>query len=210
MPLDDGAEKLSKSRYCSVSGQPVLVDFDDSVLDEKEIFMRDGSSILQRRQSRLRSWIKGSLLHPDANRLAGRIAQQFARMLKEKEKKPKLLIVGGGGKGIGTDVFYDDPDIQVIGFDIYASPLTHFIADAHMIPIETGSIDGVWIQYVLEHVLEPWRVVGEISRVLSNKGLVYAETPFFSRCMKVPMILSVLRTVANGGFFVILLKSNQE
>lgn len=179
MPLTD--EKSSKIRYRSVSGQPVLVDFDDSVLDENEMFMRDGGSVLQRRQSRLKRWIKGFLLHPDVNRLAGRIAQQFAQMLKEKGKRPRLLMVGAGGKGIGTDVFYDDPDIQVIGFDIYASPLTHFIADAHQIPIETGSVDGVWIQYVLEHVLDPWRVVGEIRRVLSNEGLLCAETPFLQQ-----------------------------
>jgi len=179
MPFN--GEKSSKIRYRSVSGQPVLVDFDDSVLDENEIFMRNGASVLQRRQGRLRNWIKGSLLHPDANRLAGRIAQQFARMLKEKVKKPRLLMVGAGGKGIGTDVFYDDPDIKVIGFDIYASPLTHFIADSHHIPIETGSVDGVWIQYVLEHVLDPWRVIGEIRRVLGNDGLVYAETPFLQQ-----------------------------
>ena len=186
MPLDDGAEKLSKIRYHSVSGQPVLVDFDSSVLDENEIFMRDGGSVMQRRQGRLRGWIKGRLLHPDANRLAGRTAWEFAQKLKAKVKKPRLLMIGAGVKGIGTDVFYDDPDIQVIGFDIYASPLTHFIADAHLIPIETGSVDGVWIQYVLEHVLEPWRVVGEISRVLKTDGLVYAGTPFLQQVHEGP------------------------
>jgi len=179
MPFD--GEKSSKIRYGSVSGQPVLVDFDNSVLDENEIFILNGASVLQRRQSRLRNWIKGSLLHPDANRLAGRIARQFARMLKEKVKKPRLLMVGAGGKGIGTDLFYDDPDIQVIGFDIYASPLTHFIADTHQIPIKSESVDGVWLQYVLEHVLDPWRVVGEVRRVLNNKGLVYGETPFLQQ-----------------------------
>lgn len=179
MPLSDG--KSSKIRYRSANGQPVLVVFDDSVLDENEIFRQNGGSVLQRRQSRLRNWIKSRLFHPDANRLASRIAQQFARMLKENGKKPRLLMVGAGGKGIGTDVFYDDPDIQVVGFDIYASPLTHFIGDAHQIPIESESVDGVWIQYVLEHVLDPCRVVGEIRRVLSNKGLVYAETPFLQQ-----------------------------
>lgn len=137
--FNDRTGKSSKIRYCSVSGQPVLVDFDDSVLDENEIFMRDGGSVLQRRQSKLRNWIKDRLLHPDANRLTGMMSQEFARLLKEKVKRPKLLMVGAGGKGIGTDVFYNDPDIQVIGFDIYASPLTHFIADSHRIPIESGS-----------------------------------------------------------------------
>ena len=152
-PLDDG--KSTKIRYRSVSGQPVLVDFDDSVLDENEISERNGVSALPRRETRVRNWIKGSLLHPDANRLAGSMAWKFAQKLKAKVKKPRLLMIGAGVKGIGTNVFYDDPDIQVIGFDIYASSLTHFIADAHRIPIEAGSVDGVWIQYVLEHVLEP-------------------------------------------------------
>ena len=179
MALNDG--KSSKIRYCSVSGQPVLVDFNNSVLDENETFMMDGGSVLQRRQCRLRSWIKGHLLHPDANRLAGRMAWECIQNLKAKVERPRLLMIGAGVKGIGTDVFYDDPDTQVVGFDIYASPLTHFIADAHRIPIETGSVDGVWIQYVLEHVLEPWKVVGEISRVLKTDGLVYAETPFLQQ-----------------------------
>jgi SAM-dependent methyltransferase len=181
VPLDDSAQKSSKIRYYSVNGQLVLVDFDNSVLDKNEIFMRDGGSVLQRRQGRLRNWIKGRLLHPDANRLAGRMAWEFAQKLKAKVEKPKLLMIGAGVKGIGTNVFYDDPDIQVIGFDIYASPLTHFIADAHQIPIETKSIDGVWIQHVLEHVLDPWKVVGEVSRVLRTDGLVYAETPFLQQ-----------------------------
>lgn len=179
MALNDG--KSSKIRYCSVSGQPVLVDFNNSVLDENETFMMDRGSVLQRRQGRLRSWIKGHLLHPDANRLAGRMAWECIQNLKAKVERPRLLMIGAGVKGIGTDVFYDDPDTQVVGFDIYASPLTHFIADAHRIPIETGSVDGVWIQYVLEHVLEPWKVVGEISRVLKTDGLVYAETPFLQQ-----------------------------
>jgi len=177
--LTDG--KSSEIRYRFVNNQPVLVDFANSVLDENEIFMRGGNSVLQRRQSRLRRWIKGCLLHPDANRLAGRTAEQFTRMLKEKVKKPRVLMVGAGEKGIGTNIFYDDPDIQVVGFDIYASPLTHFIADAHQIPVASESVDGIWIQYILEHVLDPWRVVGEIRRVLRTKGLVYAETPFLQQ-----------------------------
>jgi len=38
--------------------------------------------------------------------------------------------------------------------------------------------DAVWIQAVLEHVLDPVRVVAEIHRVLRPGGLVYSEIPF--------------------------------
>lgn len=179
MPI--GGEEQKNNCYRSIHGQPVLVDFNDSVLNGEDIFMSSGGSVLRRRQSRIRDWIKGRLLHPDANQIAGRMAQRFGQLLKKKRQKPKLLIIGGGSKGMGTNIFYDDPDIQVIGFDIYASSLTHFIADAHQIPIESESVDGVWIQYVLEHVLDPWRVVKEINRVLSNEGLVYTETPFLQQ-----------------------------
>ncbi|MFC1551712.1 class I SAM-dependent methyltransferase [Candidatus Latescibacterota bacterium] len=179
MPLSD--EKSNNISYRFVSGQPVLVNYDNSVLDEKEVLERNGVSALTRKQCRLKRLIKTHLLQPKANQLAQQLAQEFVRKLKEKVKKPRLLIIGAGGQGNGTDVFYDDSDIQVIGFDIYASPLTHFIADAHNIPIETESIDGVWIQYVLEHVLEPWTVVSEIRRVLRSDGLVYSETAFLQQ-----------------------------
>jgi len=46
------------------------------------------------------------------------------------------------------------------------------------LPFRGGSIDGVWIQAVLEHVLEPHVVAEEIYRVLRPGGLVYADTPY--------------------------------
>ena len=68
--------------------------------------------------------------------------------------------------------------VRSLGFDIYASPEADFIADAHDIPLPDDSVDGVWIQAVLEHVIEPDRVVAEIHRVLRPGGIVYAEIPF--------------------------------
>jgi len=181
VPNNEEINKLTEIHYRFINEQPVLVDYDNSILDENYIFKRNGESVVVRKQSRLRSWIKEHLLHPDGNKITADIAQEFVNKLKSKTKKPRLLIIGGGVKGIGTDIFYNDPDIQVISFDIYASPLTQFIADAHQIPLETGSIDGVWIQYVLEHVLEPWVVTREIDRILNLDGLVYSETPFLQQ-----------------------------
>ena len=55
------------------------------------------------------------------------------------------------------------------------------VADAHKLPFEDGVFDGVWVQAVLEHVLEPATVVAELHRVLRLDGLVYAETPFMQQ-----------------------------
>jgi ubiquinone/menaquinone biosynthesis C-methylase UbiE len=90
-------------------------------------------------------------------------------------------MVGGGAVGSGIAQLYSDPRVEIIGFDVYSSSVTNFIADAHKIPLQDSSVDGVWIQYVLEHVLEPEKVISEVYRVLKLNGLVYAETPFMQQ-----------------------------
>ena len=57
----------------------------------------------------------------------------------------------------------------------------HFIGDAHHIAPSDSSFDVVVIQAVLEHVIEPQRVVDEIWRVLRPRGIVYSETPFMQQ-----------------------------
>lgn len=50
-----------------------------------------------------------------------------------------------------------------------------------IIPFEDNSFDGVIVQAVLEHVVDPNRCVEEIHRVLKPNGVVYAETPFMQQ-----------------------------
>jgi SAM-dependent methyltransferase len=116
-----------------------------------------------------------------SNQVAARNATRFIELARTLSDRPKVLIIGGGSKGEGTDELYADPALQLISFDIYASELTQFVADAHQIPLADATVDAVWIQAVLEHVLDPWRVVGEIRRVLKPGGIVYAETPFLQQ-----------------------------
>jgi SAM-dependent methyltransferase len=83
--------------------------------------------------------------------------------------------------GAGMRQLYEAPDIGIVSFDIYLSDLTQIAADAHGIPLRDGAVDGVVVQAVLEHVLEPETVVQEIRRVLKPGGVVYAETPFMQQ-----------------------------
>ena len=92
-----------------------------------------------------------------------------------------MVVVGGGANQHGLDRLYQDPSINVIGFDIYGSDLVQFIADGHSIPLASGSVDAVVVQAVLEHVLDPPQVVREIHRVLRPDGIVYAETAFMQQ-----------------------------
>ena len=158
------------------AGQPVLIDFTRS-LCSKEWFAtaRKNVSVLGKRSSIART-IKGVVA---GSRRASR--GNIRRLVELLPESPVVLMVGAGTMGAGCEVLYADPDVRLIGFDIYPSDLTQFVADAHDIPLADACVDGVVIQAVLEHVLEPATVVAEVYRVLKPGGVVYAETPFMQQ-----------------------------
>jgi SAM-dependent methyltransferase len=162
--------------YRVIGGKPILVDFDQSILVEQEVAAGAARSSIQRGEGGLKRRIIRRLL--PANRVAAANAVRLVELALALSDRPKLLIIGGGSRGEGTEPLYGDPRLQLISFDIYASDLTQFVGDAHHTPLADASVDAVWIQAVLEHVLDPWLVAAEIRRILKPGGLTYAETPF--------------------------------
>lgn len=163
-----------------IGAQPVLIDFVASIFERRMYDAANGSA-LQRDVSR-RSM--GSRLHRltfGGNPVAVSNSTKFIDLLKRESRRPVVLVVGGGTVGLGADELYRDDSIELVGTDVYASPHTVLVADAHRLPFEDGVFDGVWVQAVLEHVLEPATVVAELHRVLRLDGLVYAETPFMQQ-----------------------------
>jgi SAM-dependent methyltransferase len=162
-----------------VAGTPALVDFQNSVLDANRLRSVGGASEVRR--SRLAGLLR-RLLHP-ANTTAPRKVTRLLDLLRADTpgRRPRVLVVGGGTVGDGLDRLYADPGVDLIAFDVYASPVTQFVADGHAIPLADGSVDGVIVQAVLEHVLEPTVVAREIDRVLRAGGIVYADTPFLQQ-----------------------------
>jgi ubiquinone/menaquinone biosynthesis C-methylase UbiE len=163
-----------------VNGQPALVDFERSILERDSVIHTAAQSLIRRagKLSLLLKRVEGG-----TNTLARSIGEQILAMLPEGAR---ILVVGGGTVGNGAELLYESPRVQVIGTDIYASPHTLLIADAHQLPFDTGSVDAVWIQAVLEHVLDPAQVVAEIHRVLKPGGLVFADTPFMQQVHEGP------------------------
>jgi SAM-dependent methyltransferase len=92
-----------------------------------------------------------------------------------------VLVVGGGDLGEGLGVLTADPGVELVETDVYLGPRVGVVCDAHALPFADGAFDGVVIQAVLEHLLDPVRAVAEIHRVLAPGGLVYAETPFMQQ-----------------------------
>lgn len=173
--------KLSGSAFRYIENQPVLVDFEQSLLDEARFKASSGASVRQRDpgrksfMSRLRRYAAGE------NHVARRFARELVAGAQRLAKKPRILVIGGGELGSGIASLYETASVDVIGTDIYVSSYTTLVADGHCLPFADQSLDGVWIQAVLEHVLDPVRVVAEIHRVLKPRGLVYADTPFMQQ-----------------------------
>jgi len=50
----------------------------------------------------------------------------------------------------------DHPPIELVETDVAFGPRTAVICDAHRLPFENASFDGVVAQAVLEHVADPY------------------------------------------------------
>jgi SAM-dependent methyltransferase/uncharacterized protein YbaR (Trm112 family) len=103
--------------------------------------------------------------------------RQLAELLNGK-KPARVLVVGGAIAGVGFEPLLAAPNIECVEADIAWGPRTTIICDAHDLPFQDGCFDAAVCQAVLEHVLDPSRVVAEIHRVLATDGLVYSEVPF--------------------------------
>ena len=175
--LSGGCENASDP-FIIAGGQPVLVNFSDSIFDRRTYLIGTTPITVPlgpggRMLDRAREILYGR--NAAAAQIALELQNRFAN------SKARILVIGGGTEGSGCKALYDAPHLEIVGLDVFPSAMTSLVADAHHLPFAAESFDAVWIQAVLEHVLDPSRVVAEIHRVLKADGLVYADTPFMQQ-----------------------------
>ncbi len=68
---------------------------------------------------------------------------------------------------------------QYIGLEIDAAGRPAVVGDAHRLPFASGSMDGVLLVSVLEHLHDPIRAVDEVWRVLKRGGIFFSYAPFY-------------------------------
>jgi SAM-dependent methyltransferase len=170
--------ELSAGVFPLVGRLPALIDFEHSIV-ERDAFGPGGVASRLTGSSR---WSVERLPGPirpvwkPRNSIAARNLERLLSLLEAPS--PVVLVVGGATIGNGVEILYRTEGIRLLAFDAAPSSSIQFVGDAHQIPLASGSVDAVIVQAVLEHVLDPQRVVSEIERVLVDRGIVYAETPF--------------------------------
>ena len=123
-------------------------------------------------------------LLPDINTTIGskRNFATFRDLLLADTPTPRVLVLGGSIEGQGMAAL-TGASLDLVASDVSFGPLTALICDAHDIPFEDGTFDGVIAQAVLEHVVDPSRCVDEIHRVSGGCAricgdAVYAASPY--------------------------------
>ncbi|QUY41684.1 methyltransferase domain-containing protein [Acaryochloris marina S15] len=163
-----------------VNSAPILLNESTSIFSIAE-FEEEEGTIVPPTGNGVKARISAALPNIDVNPVAKQNYKQFTQQLLQYSDHPKVLVIGCGNLGQGMEALVSQSNIELIESDIYFSERTQLICDAHDLPFADQSIDGVIIQAVLEHVVDPYRCVAEMHRVLKPNGLVYAETPFMQQ-----------------------------
>lgn len=169
-----------------IGGVPVLINERNSVFAIDDFRASQWVSLDEIEGARNSLRLKLQKLFPTMSRniAARKNYQLFASLVRSKcdASTPRVLVIGAGPEaGEGFEELESIPSLQLVETDVAFGPTTGVICDAHDLPFRENSFDGVIIQAVLEHVVDPARCVAEIHRVLRPEGLVYAETPFMQQ-----------------------------
>jgi SAM-dependent methyltransferase len=160
-----------------VNGLPILINEANSVFKFEDFVTVKETTY--KKSSDFKQFVKRLIPSINLNvNSKQRFDMFFSRL---KAEKPKILIVGGAFEGEGFKVENIPDDTVLLETDVAFGSRTNLICDGHDLPFKDESFDGVIIQAVLEHVLEPICCVSEIHRVLKHDGVVYSETPFMQQ-----------------------------
>jgi SAM-dependent methyltransferase len=168
--------------YPVVRGVPVLINDDNSVFaiaDYVEAAGYEGAGYgavsdtrgglrgLYRRMIRA---LRDVYVRPEHVTAEAAVAQVLA-----ERPDARVLVIGAGDAGYDGDA---GGQARFTFTDVAFSSKADYICDAHDLPFPDGSFDLALAVSVLEHVVDPARVVAEIHRVLADDGMAYAATPF--------------------------------
>jgi SAM-dependent methyltransferase len=108
------------------------------------------------------------------------------KFLKQNRSKSIKLNLGSGPMAEGS----------FMNVDMESYPGVTLCADVHSLPIRENSVDAVCCMQLLEHVVDPHKVVDEAWRVLKPGGEIFLSAPFMYPFHEAPIDLN--RWTKNG------------
>jgi ubiquinone/menaquinone biosynthesis C-methylase UbiE len=114
-----------------------------------------------------------------------KLSQVVSAIRKYSPKPKKILDVGVASGWFLSEVIREFPQAQGYGVDVYKEAIDYgkdkyknlqlSVSDAHVLPFKDKTFDVIISCEVLEHVVNPDKVVKEMKRVLTNDGIVIIE-----------------------------------
>lgn len=160
--------------FSTVVGVPVLLRGDNQFFAAKSVGDTATSGF-----NPTVAWI--ARLLPGITLIRPGIVELVERGLLGLAGERRRCLVIGGGDSAAANARIRATFAETIVSDVVASAGVDMICDGHDLPFQDDSLDLVVITQVLEHVLDPPRVVEEISRTLRPGGVVVATTPFMEQ-----------------------------
>ena len=164
-----------------VDGIPVLINEKSSVFSVDDFVSHRKTFFGNNSENKLKKTIRRLIPTISENIKRNSNYSRMSHVLLGQSISPRVLVIGGSILGQGMESLVENTAIDLVESDVAFGSRTMLICDAHDIPFEDGSFDGVIVQAVLEHVVDPYRCCEEIHRVLKEQGVVYAETPFMQQ-----------------------------
>jgi SAM-dependent methyltransferase/uncharacterized protein YbaR (Trm112 family) len=180
---EQGYTCISQSCGCEypvVFDIPVMISCNNPVFSQSDFFSQQPPDIFFKQyKNPLVRFLKN--IRPDVtlNYTSKKNYRAIAESLKDNDGC-KILVIGGSIDGSGIHELKQNlpKNAVLVESDVAHGPNTNIIFDSHQVPFKNETFDLVIAQAVLEHVLDPFKCVEEIYRVLKPGGQVYAETPF--------------------------------
>lgn len=151
-----GAKKIGKQIYFIPAAEDFVKERNDQVVNRVKLILKKFPFLF-------------SLIYKIFG--ASFVGLSPEKFLKNIGPQKLVLNLGSGVKTVHRDV---------INIDFYPFDNVDIVADISDLPIESGSIDAVINEFVLEHVGNPKKIVDEISRLLKPGGYVYLSVPFLA------------------------------
>lgn len=173
------------TKFPIYNGIPCILNQENSIFCNED-FAKEKDTFFKLTESKFLKTLKNAFPVLSLNVSTKANYNNFAKQLLNGDtsgKKKKVLVLGGSviGKGM-SEILANYPDsIEFIETDVSFGPRTMLICDGHNLPFKENTFDGIIVQAVLEHVLDPYICVSELYRVMKMDGIVYAETPFMQQ-----------------------------